>query len=90
MTGFAELDEKRVRLVAASDLERVKLRLAWHDLRGVLAPPADASRAKPWVLRMIGYALPLIGYRKMGTALRVAAVGLAAWRAVTLWNARSR
>ena len=90
MSGPSTLEDRRTRLVAACDLERVNLRLAWQDVRGAVAPEVGARRARPWVLRTIGYALPLIGYRRMGTALRFAAVGLAVWRAVSSWRARRR
>lgn len=90
MTAASDLDDKRMRLVAACDLERVKVRLAWQDVRGAVAPQTGLRRARPWVLRTIGYALPLVGYRRMGTALRFAAVGLAVWRAVSSWRARQR
>lgn len=90
MTGTTDLDDKRLRLVAACDLERMKLRLAWEDVRGAVAPRIGGHRVRPWVLRALGYALPLVGYRRMGTTLRVLAIGVAVWRAATSWRARHR
>lgn len=94
MSVSSDLAEKRARLVAATDLERMKLRLAWHDIRVSIAPAPDAdrrSRVRPYVLRAIGFALPVVGYRRMGRALRTAAAALAIWRAATAWRSfRSR
>lgn len=86
MSGPSDLDEQRVRLVAACSLERVKLGVAWHDVRRAIAPPSQPGRLRPAVLRTIGYALPLLGYRRMGRTLRILAVGVAIWRAVTAWR----
>jgi hypothetical protein len=86
MSVAPDLDEQRVRLVAACSLERVKLGVAWHDVRRAIAPPSHPGRLRPVVLRTIGYALPLLGYRRMGRTLRILAVGVAIWRAVTAWR----
>lgn len=86
MSGAADLDERRVRLVAAADLERLKLGVAWHDVRAAIAPSPDARRLRPFVLRTIGFALPLLGYRRMGKTLRMVAVGVAVWRTLTAWR----
>ena len=46
---------------------------------------------RPYVVRAIGFALPVIGYRRMGRALRTAGAVLAIWRAATAWrNFRGR
>lgn len=86
MNGMADLDERRARLVASADLERLKIGVAWHDVRAALAPSSDPGRMRPFVLRTIGFALPLLGYRRMGRTLRVIAVGVAVWRAMTAWR----
>ncbi|CAG0971136.1 hypothetical protein BURK1_01229 [Burkholderiales bacterium] len=88
-----DLAEKRARLVAAADLERLKLGLAWHDVRTAIAPPADASRrarVRPYVMRAVGLALPILGYRRMGRTLRTAAAALSIWRAMNAWREFSR
>ena len=86
MNGTTDLDERRVRLVAAADLERLKLGVAWHDVRTAIAPAPGPRRLRPFVLRTIGFALPLLGYRRMGKTLRMVAVGVAVWRTLTAWR----
>jgi hypothetical protein len=84
-----DLAERRERLVAASDLERLKLGLAWHDVRRAIAPPPDVARRarfRPYVVTAIGYALPLVGYRRIGRVLRFAGAALAIWRATRAWR----
>lgn len=89
MSDAPDLAERRARLVAAADLERLWLGLAWHDVRRAIAPPPDLarrSRVRPYVVRAIGYALPLMGFRRMGRVLRVAGAALAIWRATRAWR----
>ena len=89
MSTAADLAEKRARLVAAADLHRMKLGLAWRDVRVAIAPAPDASRrsrVRPYVVRAIGFALPVLGYRRMGRTLRTAGAVLAIWRAATAWR----
>ncbi|MEO8486686.1 MAG: hypothetical protein ABI585_10150 [Betaproteobacteria bacterium] len=89
MTPGGDLAERRARLVALSDLERLKLGLAWRDVRRAIAPAPDVgrrSRVRPYVVRAVGYALPLIGFHRMGRLLRTAGAGLAIWRATRAWR----
>ena len=84
-----DLEERRARLVAACDLDRMRLALAWRDARRAIAPPIDPARRarfRPYVVRAIGFALPLLGFRRMGRVLRVAGAGLAVWRATSAWR----
>ncbi|MCC7114788.1 MAG: hypothetical protein IT520_10445 [Burkholderiales bacterium] len=84
-----DLAEKRARLVAASELERLRMAGAWRDARLALSPPADPARrtrVRPWVVRAVGYALPVFGYRRLGRALQVAGIGLAIYRAFGSWR----
>lgn len=90
MSRGADLDDQRARLVAACSLERVKLGLAWHDMRRAVSLPTNSRELRPFVLRSVAYALPLLGYRRMGKTLRVLAIGLAIWRTVAAWRSRLR
>ena len=89
MSADLDLAERLARLVAAADLERLKLGLAWRDVKNAVAPIPDVgrrSRFRPYVVRAIGYALPLIGMRRMGRTLRIAGAALAVWRAARAWQ----
>lgn len=89
MSVDTDLSERRERLVAASDLERLKLGLAWRDVRHAIAPPPDIGRRarfRPYVVSAIGYALPLVGYRRIGRVLRFAGAAIAIWRASRAWR----
>lgn len=89
MNATEDLIERRARLVAAADLQRLKLGLAWRDARLAIAPTPDAarrSRMRPYVMRAMGIALPVIGFRRMGRVLRTAGAALAIWRAATAWR----
>jgi hypothetical protein len=84
-----DLTERRARLVAACDLERMRVALAWRDTRRAILPPADPrrqARFRPYVVRAVGYALPFVGFRRMGRVLRVAGAALALWRASRAWR----
>jgi len=89
MSNGEDLAEKRARLVAAADLERMKLALAWQDIRRRIAPAPEVgrrSRFRPFVVGAIGYAMPLVGYKRMGRILRVAGAAMAIWRATRAWQ----
>ena len=91
MTNGSDLAEKRARLVAAAELERLRLHLAVRDIRHAILPPPDLgrrSRLRPYVVRAISYSLPILGYRKMGKLLRVAGVALAIYRVASAWRDR--
>ena len=89
MSGALDLEERRARLVAAAELERLKLGLAWRDVKHAIAPIPDVgrrSRVRPYVVRAIGFALPLVGMARMGRMLRIAGAALAVWRAARMWQ----
>ena len=89
MSEAADLAERRARLVAAADLERLKIGLAWRDVRHAIAPAPDVSRRsrfRPYVVGAIRYGLPLLGIRRMGRLLRVAGTALVIWRATRAWR----
>ena len=48
MSNATDLAEKRARLVAAADLERLKLGLAWRDVRVAIASVSSSARALFW------------------------------------------
>ena len=91
VSAATDLGERRARLVAAADLERMKLELAWRDVKRAIAPAPDIgrrARVRPYVVRAVGFALPVLGFRRMGRLLRVGGAALAIWRASRAWRNR--
>lgn len=86
-----DLAERKARLVAQSDLQRMQALLAWHTARRIVAPPASGERStmsRSMATTLIGVALPLVGAGRLRGALRtlsLVATALRIWRA---WRAR--
>jgi hypothetical protein len=86
-----DLAERKARLIAQSDLQRMQALLAWHSARRIVAPPAPAERSaasRSVATTLIGIALPLFGAGRMRGALRTLstiATVLRIWRA---WRTR--
>ena len=91
MSKDAELQERKARLIAQSDLQRMQALLAWHAARRIIAPPPPAERSavsRSIATTLIGIALPLFGAGRMRGVLRTLstiATVLRVWRA---WRTR--
>ncbi len=87
MKTDTDLAERKARLVAQSDLQRMQALLAYHTARRIVAPPAPAERSgasRSIATTLIGVALPLFGSTRLRGAVRtlsVAATLLRVWRA---------
>lgn len=86
-----DLAERKARLIAQSDLQRMQALLAWHTARRIVAPPSAGERSamsRSVAATAIGLALPLVGAGRLRGVLRtlsIAATVLRVWRA---WRAR--
>jgi len=86
-----DLAERKARLVAQSDLQRMQALLAWHSVRRAISPPAPAERSpasRSIATTLIGLVLPLVGAGKLRSSLRTLstiATVLRLWRA---WRQR--
>ncbi len=80
----ARLEAEKAALQQRAELERLALTAAWYDARNAVLPPGSEgrTRARPWVARAMSIALPLLGVAKVSKALRMATLGLAAYRVV--------
>jgi hypothetical protein len=91
MTTDVELGERKARLIAQSDLQRMQALLAWHAARRIVAPPPPQERStasRSIATTLIGIAVPLFGPGRMRNSLRtlsMVATALRVWRA---WRAR--
>jgi hypothetical protein len=91
MTPPDSLAERKARLVAQSDLQRMQAMLAWHTARSIMSPPAAGERSgmsRSIATTLIGIALPLIGARKLRGTMRVLTVAATALRLFRAWRAR--
>ena len=64
MNREADLAERKARLVAQSDLQRMQAMLAWHTIRRAVSPPPPSERSpasRSVATTIIGLALPLFG-----------------------------
>jgi hypothetical protein len=91
MSTETDLAERKARLIAQSDLQRMQALLAWHAARRIISPlpPSERSQvSRSIATTLIGIALPLFGAGRMRGALRklsTIATILRVWRA---WRAR--
>jgi hypothetical protein len=85
MSAVDKLAARKALVAAQSELARIELALAWHDVRAAIAPPTVAERSTS-VRRMaavlIAVATPVFGRSRFARVLRLVSVGLAAFRAL--------
>jgi len=86
VTSARALAERRALLVAQCELDRLELALAVRDVRRALhlrADGEDAGRRHPWLGRVIGIVLPLIGATRARRMSRYVSLALLAYRVAT-------
>jgi hypothetical protein len=92
VTTEADLAERKARLIAQSDLQRMQALLAWHAARRIVAPPSPSERSqmsRSIATTIIGIALPLFGRGRIGGALRTLSRVATVIRIIRAWRARS-
>ena len=78
-------------LIAQSHLHRLQARLAWHDIREIVAPPHLApprGHVRSIATTLIGVGIPLLGLARMGRIMRVVSVGMMVMRIVRGFRTR--
>jgi hypothetical protein len=91
MTRAPDLTERKARLIAQSDLQRMQALLAWHSIRRVISPPPPPARSKvsrSIAATLIGIALPLFGGARLGRVVRTLSMAATLLRVFTAWRAR--
>ena len=91
MTRVQDLAERKARLIAQSDLQRMQALLAWHSVRRIISPPPPPERSKASrsiAATLIGIALPLFGGRRLGRLVRTLSMAATVLRVFTAWRAR--
>jgi hypothetical protein len=89
MTPPAESDSRKAMLVAQSELERVRMALAVHDIRNAVSPNRGAPASMATALRastVLKYAVPLFGVRRMSRIVRYATIALTILRVTRAWR----
>lgn len=90
MSTATELADRRARLVAMAELQRMQALLAWHDVRSVVSPPrapsTPGSRAFGIASKLLLVAIPILGVGKMRRVMRYASLGMMAFRAFRSWR----
>jgi hypothetical protein len=91
MTRATDLAERKARLIAQSDLQRMQALLAWHSAKRIISPPAPAARStgsRSVAVTLIGLALPLFGAGRLGRVVRTLSTVATALRVFRAWRAR--
>jgi hypothetical protein len=91
MNREADLAERKARLVAQSDLQRMQAMLAWHTIRRAVSPPPPSERSatsRSIATTIIGLALPLFGGGKMRSVLRTLSIAATVLRIFRAWRTR--
>jgi len=91
MTRAPDLAERKARLIAQSDLQRMQALLAWHSVRRIISPPPAPVRSKASrsiAATLIGIALPLFGGARLGRVVRILSTGATLFRVFFAWRAR--
>ena len=91
MKPATELAERKARLVAQSDLQRMQALLAWHSARKIVLPLPPSQRSatsRSIAATLIGLAVPLFGPGKMRNALRTLTIIATGLRLFKAWRAR--
>jgi hypothetical protein len=86
---LATITERKALLVTRCELDRVRVTLAVHGIRAIVAPaPSTESltRAKPMAAMLVGLAGPLLGMPRLARWLRVGTLALAAYRIARSWG----
>jgi hypothetical protein len=86
-----DLAERKARLIAQSDVQRMQALLAWHAARKIVSPlPAGqrSARSRSIAVTLMGLAVPLLGAGKMRNALRTLSLVATGWRLFRSWRAR--
>jgi hypothetical protein len=85
MSHATRLEARRQLLLQQCELDRIELALAWHDLRRSvhLGGNGDGAPSHPWIGRLLGYVIPLIGATRARKFSRYLSLGLLAYRVAT-------
>jgi len=90
MTRAVDLAERKARLIAQSDLQRMQALLAFYAAKRIVSPPPPAERStasRSIATTLIGLALPLVGSGRLRRTLRTLSIAATALRVFRAWRA---
>lgn len=93
MSRAEDLAERKARLIAQADLQRMQALLAWEMARGIVFPPAPENRSRrsrTVAATLIGFSLPFLGAGRMRRVVRAVSIGITVLRAFRAWRAGGR
>jgi len=91
MNSIQDLAERKARLIAQSDLQRMQALLAWHAAKRIISPPPPPARSgmsRSIAATLIGMALPLFGGARLGRIVRRLSTAATLLRIFRAWRAR--
>ena len=87
-----ETARRKSLLAAQAHLQRIQARMAWHDVREIIAPPhlapARGSHVRSIAAVLIGIAVPVFGLPRLGRILRTFSIGMMIMRVVRALRTR--
>ena len=87
--ALTALAERKALLVTRSQLDRTRMTLAVYEIRAIVRPTPDSARTaafRPTAAMILGFAVPLLGMRRISRWVRVASVGLTVFRIARSWS----
>ena len=86
-----QLARRKELLIAQAHLHRLQARMAWHDIKEIVAPPHLApprGHVRSIATTLVGVGIPLLGLARMGRVMRVVSVGMMVMRIVRGFRTR--
>lgn len=81
--------DRKALLATRAELDRARLALAIYEVKAIVAPTPDASRAagaRPAAAMLVGLVAPFLGATRLGRWIRIASYALAALRIARSWR----
>jgi hypothetical protein len=81
-----QLARRKELLIAQSHLHRLQARMAWYDIKEVVAPPhltpPRGGHVRSVATTLVGIGVPLLGLYRMGRIMRAVSIGMTVMRIV--------
>ncbi len=87
--GLAALADRKALLVTRAELDRVKVTLAVHAIKAIVAPAPRSDRiaaVRPAAAMLVGFAGSFLGMPRLGRWVRFVSLALATLRVVRSWR----